>query len=156
MIISYNIVIIVNIVKIPQKAMIQVLCSLLTDPRINVYGQALRYFFKCIFFPFLALFSSGTPIMQTSGHLILPQRFLKSIFLFKIFSFLSPGGWFPVLSSWLLTHSSVASNLLLTPSVYFISCTAFFSSHWVFLYFLSLSLISHYVPPFFSWVQGAS
>ena len=115
-----------------------------------------HYFFKCIFCPFLALFSSGTPIMQTSGHLILPQRFLKSIFLFKIFSFLSPGGWFPVLSSWLLTHSSVASNLLLTPSVYFISCTAFFSSHWVFLYFLSLSLISHYVPPFFSWVQGAS
>ena len=37
-----------NIVKIPQKAMIKVLCSLLIDPGINVYGQALHYFSKCI------------------------------------------------------------------------------------------------------------
>lgn len=42
LIISYN------IVKIPQKAMIKVLCSLLIDPGINVYGQALHYFSKCI------------------------------------------------------------------------------------------------------------
>ena len=122
----------------------------------QVKGIFSHYFFKYIFCPFLTLFSSGTPTMQTSGHLILSQRFLKSIYLFKIFCFLSPGGWFPVLLSRLLTHSSVSSNLLLTPSVHFISCTAFFSSHWVFLYFLSLSWISHYVPPFFSWVQGAS
>ena len=83
-----------------------------------------HYFFRqgcCVFFFFcLFLFSpSKTPIMQISAYLMLSQRSLK-LSLFKKFLFAVLIGWFPLLlSSRLLIHSSVSSNLLFIPSSVF-------------------------------------
>ena len=73
------------------------------------------FFFFCIF-----LFSpSNKPIMQISAYLMLSQRSLK-LSSFKKFLFAVLIGWFPLLlSSRLLIHSSVSSNLLFIPSSVF-------------------------------------
>ena len=99
------------------------------------------YVFKYVLFPFLALSSSETPIMQMLLHLMLSKRSLKlSSFFFKFLFLFFYSAWVisPILSSSSQSHSSVSSNLLLIPSHGF--------SPPVIVFFSSLGSSSHFLP----------
>ena len=83
--------------------------------------------FKYFLWPFISLFSSGTPIIQMFVGFIMYQRSLRNllisfIFFFLLLLFFSMAVIFTTLSSTSFIHSSASVVLILFPSsVFFIS-----------------------------------
>ena len=118
---------------------------------------ATRNLLSSKFFPLFSLFSFWDPIVWMLECSMLSQRSLKSHYL-KFLLFAVVIGWFPLFC--LPCHLSFLVCCIICywlPLVNFTTFTVFFISDWFFSCFsLSFCWISHWVPPFFSWVQWAS